>query len=650
MKRIFLKSLLLIIFFPSLVSAKNEINIICDKNTLTYNETTECTIYANDFEYIITNISGQIEISNNLEIVNSTYNNNNWLVLDDEFNVKDINLISENKKEEKDLIIAKFTIKQKTNENNTSKITFKEVIVGDENYESHEIKVNEFELNLNYRCSMSKIIILCLILVVLMLILIIKNKRSKKIALVLVLATIILPNMVYASNDAKITCNKTQLKKGEEVSCNLSLNNLNFIPTDITAIVEVGSNLTITSSNYDQNIWLSLDSSFNVNDLNLIRKSTDKISSINVATFKIKANNTAEGSSYVSVKNILVGDENYKGTTFLNKKLNISFSSSINTLKELSIDGVKLDLSNNKTTFDKTIDGEKVKIKATATDSKAKISGTGEKTLKYGLNKLNVIVTAEDGSKKTYVINITRKDDRNTNNYLKSLTLSSGEISFKKDKTTYDVTVDSNIEKITIDAVLEDNKASFVKNYGPRTVNLEYGNNVVLIQTLSENEVERVYKLNITRKDNRSNNTSIKSIKVNGESLTINPEKTEYIYKVNKNVEEITINVETKDPSSKIEITEPEKIEFGENIYSIKITSENGSEKLYTLIVDKTELTEVNNEETKKTENNSKCINKCFNKYIGISSLILNIILITLILYLLTKKKKSNLNKSSKKK
>lgn len=52
---------------------------------------------------------------------------------------------------------------------------------------------------------------------------------------------------------------------------------------------------------------------------------------------------------------------------------------------------------------------ESVEVYAKAQDSKAKVSGTGTKKLKEGDNALSVIVTAEDGTKKTYTINVTRK-------------------------------------------------------------------------------------------------------------------------------------------------------------------------------------------------------------------------------------------------
>ncbi len=53
---------------------------------------------------------------------------------------------------------------------------------------------------------------------------------------------------------------------------------------------------------------------------------------------------------------------------------------------------------------------ETITIKATKADSSASVSGTGEKNLTEGTNKFEIVVTAEKGNKKTYVINVTRKE------------------------------------------------------------------------------------------------------------------------------------------------------------------------------------------------------------------------------------------------
>ena len=66
--------------------------------------------------------------------------------------------------------------------------------------------------------------------------------------------------------------------------------------------------------------------------------------------------------------------------------------------------------SENKTSYDVTVPNNvtQVEIYATKKDSKASLTGTGIKKLQEGQNTANVIVTAEDGTTKTYTINIKR--------------------------------------------------------------------------------------------------------------------------------------------------------------------------------------------------------------------------------------------------
>ncbi|MCI8637253.1 MAG: cadherin-like beta sandwich domain-containing protein [Clostridia bacterium] len=52
---------------------------------------------------------------------------------------------------------------------------------------------------------------------------------------------------------------------------------------------------------------------------------------------------------------------------------------------------------------------ESIEVYAKTQDSKATLTGTGKKTLEKGENKLDVEVTAEDGTKKTYTINVIRE-------------------------------------------------------------------------------------------------------------------------------------------------------------------------------------------------------------------------------------------------
>lgn len=81
-----------------------------------------------------------------------------------------------------------------------------------------------------------------------------------------------------------------------------------------------------------------------------------------------------------------------------------------NTLKSLSVSDGTLSpkFSKNTTSYkvDLPADATSITVKATANDSKASVSGTGKIKLSAGNNEVNVVVTSEYGTKKTYTINV----------------------------------------------------------------------------------------------------------------------------------------------------------------------------------------------------------------------------------------------------
>ena len=47
-----------------------------------------------------------------------------------------------------------------------------------------------------------------------------------------------------------------------------------------------------------------------------------------------------------------------------------------------------------------------IEVNASANDSKASVSGTGKKKVEPGENKINIVVTSEYGTTKTYTISV----------------------------------------------------------------------------------------------------------------------------------------------------------------------------------------------------------------------------------------------------
>ena len=137
-------------------------------------------------------------------------------------------------------------------------------------------------------------------------------------------------------------------------------------------------------------------------------------------TYTYKFRVKKSGTATISVINTAIAawDESLTSPTdsttirlIAQEEITASYSSN-NNLKSLGVEGY--DLNFNKDTLDYTIEVEndvtKVNIQAETEDSKASLSGTGEKDVHEGSNSFQVVVTAENGNTKTYTININVKE------------------------------------------------------------------------------------------------------------------------------------------------------------------------------------------------------------------------------------------------
>ena len=82
-----------------------------------------------------------------------------------------------------------------------------------------------------------------------------------------------------------------------------------------------------------------------------------------------------------------------------------------NNIKSLDIDGYELaKIDNNNYTLSVSYGITSINVKATAEDSKAKVSGVGNHKLNIGDNNIEIIVTSESGSENKINVKVTRKD------------------------------------------------------------------------------------------------------------------------------------------------------------------------------------------------------------------------------------------------
>ena len=114
--------------------------------------------------------------------------------------------------------------------------------------------------------------------------------------------------------------------------------------------------------------------------------------------------------------NVVVTAEDRSQKTYtisVERKAAAGAKSNNNFLSTLKIDGTEVS-GFNKNTLTYTLatvanNKTAISISVLTEDNKATISGTGTKTLQVGMNTFNVVVTAEDGTQKTYIIKIERK-------------------------------------------------------------------------------------------------------------------------------------------------------------------------------------------------------------------------------------------------
>jgi len=197
-----------------------------------------------------------------------------------------------------------------------------------------------------------------------------------------------------------------------------------------------------------------------------------------ILTFKAKDSFLAGQSTTISLSNVQGSSASaIMSGTGSSKTITVNIpKSSNNNLSNLKVDGSTIvDFNKSVTSYDLgNTSSTSITIEATKEDSKASISGLGIKTLDYGTNSFDIVVTAENGTKKTYTIKITRPDTRSTDNTLTSLSASPLDLGFGKNKTSYVFTVENNISSINIVAKANDSKAS-VTGTGTKTLN-DYAN------------------------------------------------------------------------------------------------------------------------------------------------------------------------------
>lgn len=236
------------------------------------------------------------------------------------------------------------------------------------------------------------------------------KKRIIKI-LVLAVFTVLLNVMLITKANAanasvSISSNKSTVVVGNNVTFNVAIQS--GTPLGVwDYATSVSSNLVYVSGN---KVSLTGILAPNQNTKYVTYSFTYRAKSSGTATFNFKLNNiydVNEGSMGIS------GSTSKSVKIISQAELEASYSKN-NNLSGLSVEGYQLSPTFNKNTLEYEVElpngVTKIKINASKEDGTASIQGTGEREVSEGKNKLEIKVTAQNGSVKTYVINATVKE------------------------------------------------------------------------------------------------------------------------------------------------------------------------------------------------------------------------------------------------
>ncbi len=151
--------------------------------------------------------------------------------------------------------------------------------------------------------------------------------------------------------------------------------------------------------------------------------------------------------------------------------------------------------------------------------------------------------------------------------------------------------IDVNSSKISVYATLTSDDAKYVEGYEPRTVDLDYGRNTILIKIQSNSGKVRTYTIIANRTDDRVNNNLLSDLTVSKGKISFDPYVTNYDIEVGKNVKSVNINANlASDTSAFVTGFTPRKVDLNNDITTaiIKTISETGSTRSYVLTFKKT--------------------------------------------------------------
>lgn len=469
-----------------------------------------------------------------------------------------------------------------------------------------------------------------------------KAKLKSMIVLILLVAAVTMSSVfsVFAvSSEFVLSASSTSVKRGENVVIS--------VKTKEIADVVGGFNAYSGTLGYDSATLSRGESKTSVTGWNFVYNPAAntflgsdptgmdfKKTDLDVFTIKFEVLESAPlGETEIKLSNLKITDSKFKNIGLIDKsiKLNIQEKevvappkSSNNKLASMSTDGITLEpiFSPDTTTYNVTVENEVIDFNliATAQDNKASIiSGTGKHTLNVGNNVIKVIVKAENGSDRTYTINVTRKveegpvvpDDKSGTNTLDDITVTDDKGTnfplspkFDPNKPNYEIAVDADTGSINISGLPTDPGSTIISGGGNHV--LKDGKNTIDIVVRAEDGSERTYTIMVDKPtpvlkptpptsggaqgdihiDNSSSNNFITNLQGFGNlNVPFDKNTTNYTTIVGKEVKDLSLQVTLEDEGATYRIIGADNLKPGSNKVIIEVTASNGDVREYIIDV-----------------------------------------------------------------
>jgi len=299
------------------------------------------------------------------------------------------------------------------------------------------------------------------------------NKFRKILSSMLVIVvTVLVMNVTYAAS-ATLTAAKTTATVGDKVK--------------VTVKVVAGAwNLKVSGSASGDIIGFNMDAE------NETTTKTYTISCSKVGTYTVKlSGDITDGKTDLnSIINKSVTITVKEKTTSTNNNTQTTTKSSNCNLSKLTLSVEGLSFKSSQTTYNINVgaDIENITVKATPAHAKATYTVSGNKNLKAGNNVIKVVVKAENGSTKTYKINVQKAGDiEETSSALTNLIIEGMEFDepFEKLVTEYVGGKIEYTEKLNVLAYTEAEGATYEVVGADE---LKVGENEVIVKVISLDE------------------------------------------------------------------------------------------------------------------------------------------------------------------